>query len=332
MSFNICQWRDLEQEFADGTLLLGNGASRAVDERFRYESLKEYAIESGLLSEDVEALFNFFDTDDFELILRLVWQASNVNQTLEIRDTRTRDAYLHVRSCLIRAVRGIHPEYEDVENYLPDIYGFMKRFKTILSLNYDLIIYWVMMYGSRQRDGHAFKDAFTHGIFNEDWREFREPIRDERFCSLVFYPHGNLILARNLIEEEIKLSRRDGGLLENVLGSWQSGNYVPLFVSEGTRNQKVRSIRSSNYLNTVYRDVLSSIGRHLVILGWAIGEQDIHIIERIKLSSVRHVAVSVFRNDQVYCNYVERLLRDEIHRDLDIVFFDAESPGCWRYI
>ncbi|RWT02125.1 hypothetical protein DN600_06055 [Aeromonas caviae] len=42
--------------------------------------------------------------------------------------------------------------------------------------------------------------------------------------------------------------------------------------------------------------------------------------------------MSVFRNDQVYCNYVERLLRDEIHRDLDIVFFDAESPGCWRYI
>ncbi|ELA8132866.1 DUF4917 family protein [Vibrio parahaemolyticus] len=332
MPFDIFQWRDLEQEFAGGTLLLGNGSSRAVDERFRYESLKEHAIESGLLSEDVEALFEFFDTDDFELILRLVWQATNVNQTLDIRDTRTRDAYLHVRDCLIRVVRDIHPEYEQVERFLPDIYDFMKEFGTILSLNYDLIVYWTMMYGSRQRDGHAFKDCFIRGTFNEDWREFREPIRDERCCSLVFYPHGNLILARDIIEDEIKLSRRDGDLLENVLRSWQSGDYVPLFVSEGTRHQKVRSIRSSNYLSTVYRDVLSSIGRHLVILGWAIGEQDVHILERIKLSSVRHVAVSVFRNDQAFCNYVDRLLRDEIHRDLDIVFFDAESPSCWRYV
>ncbi|MPT45784.1 MAG: DUF4917 family protein, partial [Klebsiella sp.] len=33
--------------------------------------------------------FRFFFLFDFELILRLVWQASNVNKSLEIPDHRT---------------------------------------------------------------------------------------------------------------------------------------------------------------------------------------------------------------------------------------------------
>ncbi|MCQ9136860.1 DUF4917 family protein, partial [Streptomyces hilarionis] len=90
----------------------------------------------------VQRLFDFFETSDFELVLRLVWQASNVNRSLEIPDERTHQAYVRVRDSLIQAVRSVHPEYEQVTQHLPNMYQYLKGFDTVLSLNYDLLIYW----------------------------------------------------------------------------------------------------------------------------------------------------------------------------------------------
>ncbi|WP_411182338.1 DUF4917 family protein [Nitrosomonas sp. Is37] len=66
MPFRIHYWNEISHNYR-GTLLLGNGASRAVDERFDYASLVEHAFEHRLLTEDVKSLFRFFRTKDFEL-------------------------------------------------------------------------------------------------------------------------------------------------------------------------------------------------------------------------------------------------------------------------
>ena len=146
MPFEIQPWLNISENYGD-TILLGNGASIAVDQRFSYSSLLEYANDNGMLPNDVQQLFNFFGTDDFELVLRLVWQASNVNLALQIADAKTYTAYVRVRDSLIQAVRHIHPEYDETSQQLPNIYDFLKRFKTVISLNYDLIVYWAMTYG-----------------------------------------------------------------------------------------------------------------------------------------------------------------------------------------
>jgi hypothetical protein len=52
-------------------------AAIGVSPSFGYGSLLEHAQRAGLLANDVQQLFGFFRTSDFELILRLVWQASN---------------------------------------------------------------------------------------------------------------------------------------------------------------------------------------------------------------------------------------------------------------
>lgn len=78
----IFQWSDIKDEFNGGAILLGNGASIAIDDSFAYGSLKEHATDNGLLTDDIQSLFDFFHTDDFELILRIVWQATNVNKSL----------------------------------------------------------------------------------------------------------------------------------------------------------------------------------------------------------------------------------------------------------
>lgn len=331
MEHVIHSWPTVAPHYQRGTILLGNGASRAISSSFSYRSLLERATEQGLLSGDVQRLFDFFDTEDFELILRIVWQASNVNRSLGIADARTYDAYVRVRDCLIEAVRSVHPEYQDVSIHLPVIYQFLKRFNTVISLNYDLIVYWAMTYGLDNDTLHRFKDCFIRGAFYDDWRELRQPIRNERSTTLVFYPHGSLVLCRNRVEQERKIHNSQSGLLEAILQQWQSETVVPLFVSEGTWQQKVASIQNSYYLSTVYREVLASRRESLVIYGWGFGEQDLHLLHRMTASGIRRVAISVHSGDQGECNRVGQHIRDILGRHVYIDFFDRDSPGCWNH-
>lgn len=331
MPYPIAQWTHIAPNYQQGTILLGNGASMAVSPSFGYASLLEHAQRTGLLADDVNRLFDFFGTSDFELILRLVWHASNVNKSLEIPDHRTHQAYLNVRECLIQAVRNVHPEYDLVSSRLPSMYQFLKEFDTVISLNYDLLVYWTMTYGLNVQDGHLFKDCFlgngAHGAFNDAWQKFREPYR-ERTNTLVFYPHGNLALCRNAVEQERKIHSVGAGLLEAILEAWRSEQVVPLFVSEGTMQQKVSSIQNSYYLATVYREVLTAQRFALTLFGWGIGEHDRHLLQRMRGTGIQRVAVSVFRDNQGYCNYAYQVIQDDLG-PVHIDFFDSESPGCW---
>lgn len=329
MPYHIHDWNEISINYS-GTLLLGNGASRAVDDRFNYASLVQYAINHGLLTRDVQSLFQFFQTEDFELILRLVWQASNVNRSLNIPDDQTHNAYVRVRDTLIQAVRSVHPEYQDISEQIPTIYNFVKQFKTAISLNYDLILYWVVMYSLNIQDGYSLKDCFVQGSFDEDWRRLRQPIYGNSSVTLAFYPHGSLVLARNLVETEFKLTGNGVGLLEAILQAWQQERYVPLFVSEGTAQQKINSILGSSYLSTVYREVLTSLSPDLVIYGWGLWEQDLHILNRISLSNIQRVAVSVHNRDQAYCNTVYSIIEQALGRQTQVQFFHSDSPGCWN--
>jgi hypothetical protein len=302
MQFEIRPWESIASNYGC-TILLGNGASISVSTTFCYKSLLQHSVEHSLLARDLQLLFDFFDTEDFELILRIVWQASNVNRSLQISDERTHAAYVRLRDCLIHTVREIHPEHSKLRPYLPSIYQFLKRFTTVVSLNYDLVVYWAITYGLNVEDNHAFKDCFVAGgSFDDDWQRFRNPIRGESSISLVFYAHGSLMLCRNRVEEECKIHASQENLLEAVLEKWESGEVVPLFVSEGTIQQKIASIQNSYYLSIVYREVLKSKRETLVVYGWRFAEQDLHILRRMKGTGISRVAVSVFGEDQAYCS------------------------------
>lgn len=334
MTYPILQWTQISQLYNRGTLLLGNGSSIAVAPSFGYGSLHEHVRNSGLLTDDIVQLFQSFKTSDFELILRLVWQASNVNASLGIPDDRTHNAYLRVRDCLIQAVRNVHPEYSAVQHHLPQMYHFLKSFDTVLSLNYDLLVYWAITHGLGVPDGHVFKDCFSwNARFDDNWQRFRNVFR-ERTNTLVFYPHGNLALCRNSIEQEFKIHAAGGSLLEAILDEWQSERVVPLFVSEGVAAQKVASIQSSYYLSTVYREVLASQRRTLTLFGWAIGEHDRHLLRRMRGTGIERVAISVYGNDQRYCNHAYQAIQDDLAfgretTPIVVDFFDCQSPGCW---
>lgn len=322
----IYQWSDIKERFKHG-LLLGNGASIAVHKGFAYPSLYEAARANNHLTEQVTGIFDAFGVQDFELVLRRLWQAKVVNEKLGIEAGRVEESYTLVRKALISTVHDVHISHEDAKPHLTPIYRFMSGFETVVSLNYDLLVYWSLMMGREEFPRH-FKDCFNNGQFIDDWEEWRVSLESDR-TTLVFYPHGSLALTRGLDEQEWKLSAAPGrDLLTKIVTVWEHGKRVPLFVCEGTHEHKLKAIGGSAYLQRVYSEVLPKVGESLVIYGWGMGDQDKHILQRLKQAKCKRVAVSVYNGNQDTMRQAEHHL-PSIGVD-EVVFFDAGSPGCWN--
>jgi len=325
MPYPIHRWEDIAGDYERGTALIGNGASIAVDANFGYGALLEEARRLNLLTAEVEELFRSFNTSDFELVLRLVWHATKVNSALHIPDDLTHRVYQDIRRALIETVRAVHPVHGELATRLPGMYRFLKQFSTVLSLNYDLLVYWTMTYGLDVQDQHQFKDCFLGGHFDDNWTRFRQRIW-ERTNTLVFYPHGSLALCRDVVDNEGKIHDQGTGLLEAILDAWSSGRYIPLFVSEGTSAQKLSAIQNSYYLSTVYREVIPSLDGSLTIFGWGMGEQEAHLLQRLSQANVTRVACSVYAGNQRFCEAAYRTLRDQLG-EIDVLFFDSATAG-----
>ena len=247
----IRQWSDIKDRFDGGALILGNGASMAIHAGFGYSSLREAAKDKGHITPQVADIFRAFDTNDFELVLRRLWEATLVNKALGVEPGRVEQAYQQVRTALISTVRDIHISHEDAKRHFTPMFQFMKSFDTVFSLNYDLLVYWAMM-ASQGELRRWFKDGFQEGgVFREDWETLRKPYGADG-TTLVFYPHGSLLTARREDYTEGKLTLPPGvgaTLLDRILQLWETGSASPLFVSEGTAEHKKMSIANSNYLS-----------------------------------------------------------------------------------
>ena len=328
----IHDWSSLSPGFRDG-LLFGNGASMAVDSRFGYSSLWEHAQKTSAVGEDVQAVFSFLKTADFEFVLRTLWHAQNVNLALGLSERRTAEAYESVRRALVAVVRAIHPDHAKVEPALKRGVAFLGQFTTVASLCYDLLVYWTILLGNTDTP-HRFKDCFLGGEFRQDWRRFREPYGAAGAATLVFYPHGNLALGADLMGVEVKISADEfGNLLDRVVEEWQGGRLGPVVVSEGTSAQKLRAIRRSPYLLTVYEEVLPELGESVAILGWSMSDQDDHILPVLCRSGFRRIAVSVRPQSPRLAETMARTQR-KLDQNLgqnryELFFFDAASSGVW---
>ena len=332
----LLQWGEIADDFSDA-LLLGNGASMAIDGCFSYRSLLTNARECGLITDRAERVFDKLRTNDFELVMSKVAQTQEVNQALGVRETVTEGAYRDIRNALVKSVQRHHASYERVYPHLSSIHSFMRRFSTVASLNYDLIAYWALLEGNRVYN-RWFKDCFPFGQFDHDWQRFRKPL-GAAGATLVFYPHGNLALG-TVGGGERKIIKGASGspFLEAVVERWNNGHEVPLFVSEGQSSQKERAIRRSPYLSTVFDTVLPQLGPTLVVYGWSMHSNDQHILRQICRGSLRKIAVSMHCGDRnrlqiaSECELIRQRVRSTaraLGREVELCFFDAASAGCW---
>jgi hypothetical protein len=313
----VHQWSEIAAEFTDG-LVLGNGASIAFDPRFRYASLRENAQAEGLISNDVQSVFDHLDTVDFELVLRMLWHTNKINEALGIEEPRT----------------GLAVGYDQVQERLLLAAGFMRHFSTVASLDYDVLIYWAILLSNASQNSHRFKDCFVDdGQFRQAWEELRTARHPATSTTIVGYPHGNLSLAADLSGNERKLVAAGGGanLLESIFREWNTGNYGPVFVSEGTSAQKMSAIRRSRYLVTMHGELLASMRHSVAIFGWSISDNDLHLLDSICRGGATRYAYAVDPNSQSLNDEMRRIegLIVRRQRSATVRFFDRTSPGCW---
>lgn len=322
----IKNWEHIKKDFHD-ILIIGNGSSIAIDQCFNYKSIYDYAESKNLFDNKTKELFKAFKTQDFELVLKYLLHAQTINSILEIDNKKLTNNYDEIKNNLINIIREVHPEYSDVEEHLKQINKFLQNFKTVISLNYDLMLYWAIML-----EREKYIDYFNHGKF--------DPTMSRENRTEIFYLHGSLILGRDRYGNTIKLKASESQNLLNTIGdSWENQEITPLFVSEGNSKNKLSYIQNNYYLNYIYNNVLLRSHKTMTIYGWSFSEQDEHILKRMLGFRCRYehvnnkkIAISNFNSNYEYCKRIENKIIKTCNSRFKpiITFFNSQSNGCWN--
>lgn len=286
-------WDQVRKNTKFTGILVGNGASRAVWDRFAYESLFRIATSSKMtnrLSNLDLALFEKLNTRNFEQVLESLNTARLVAAALEMDLPVLNDRYTGIQNALIEAVKGTHIPWVDVPStVLGSIRKELLNYKSVYSTNYDLLIYWAMM---SQKQGGSFKDYFWNGYFDLGNAEVYG-------CqTVVLYLHGGLHLYRTLTARTFKRRNEFGtnllDLFAKPFAEDEEEDASPLFISEGSATDKLASIRRSDYLSFAYTKLTHHQG-HLCVFGHSLSGSDDHIVQALKrVRKGDQIAISVF--------------------------------------
>jgi hypothetical protein len=116
----------------------GTAHSIAIDERFSYTELLQAARDEGLITSDLDEIFQYVGVPDFELVLTMLWHTQHVNHALSVVEHKTNQAYEQLRGALTETVRRRHVAYGEVYERLPVLADYLKHFSTVISLNSTL--------------------------------------------------------------------------------------------------------------------------------------------------------------------------------------------------
>lgn len=311
----LATWADLKDIPWTG-LLVGNGASCAIWDGFKYTSLFERASSAAVahgLNSAAVAVFDKLQTRNFELVLSGLKTTSLVVDAMGQNPAPVNDLYSSTQTALVEAVRSVHIPWNSIpEATLHAIKAELLHFDFVYSTNYDLIIYWAVMI-----DGPTgFTDYFFGPRFDlsntEIWGK----------ATKLMFLHGALHLYRELSGQTLKRKAEEWQNLLDLFGVELEPPAVPLFVTEGTSRDKLSSINRSDYLSFCY----SQFARHrgpLVVFGHSLSADfDGHLIDAIRKSDSAVLAISMLPGAQVSANKVKMYAA---FPNMDLHFFDATT-------
>ncbi|SKA31629.1 DUF4917 family protein [Consotaella salsifontis] len=279
----LADWKDLRGLEDWSGLLIGNGFSQNIWRSFGYTSLFEAAKQKdgAHLSDEDVALFDRLQTRNFEVVLSALATSKAVATALGQPHEHLVASEESIRSALVRAVHAVHIPWLNVPDATLDrVATELATYASVYCTNYDLLLYWSMM-----RDTSAFRDYFWTKKFDiantEVWGK----------KSKMHFLHGGLHLYRKPTGQTLKRSAQPGQNLLDLFAV-QYGDATPLFISEGTAEEKLTSIYRSDYLSFVFSCLVHDPGP-LVIFGHGLGDSDKHIVEVIGAHQGRSIAVSL---------------------------------------
>ncbi len=325
------------------SVLLGNGFS--IDwkpEVFLYRSLYDEAQLAGL-STDKESLFGALGTHDFEKVIEHLKAAADLAELYaagdpQLPDVLRADAQV-VRSGLADVLADRHPHRanEITDDEAECARGFLSHFGRTFTVNYDLLLYWVLnrVDGSRHavHRGDGFEWPTANGPRYLVWKR-KAADRGQR----VFYLHGGL----HLFVEEQRLRKLQYSIAESIIEQVRDrlleGRY-PLVVTEGRSDEKVARIERSAYLRYAHR-ALEDLTGTLFVHGMSLSANDDHILAPLESKDSRIEALYV----SIHGNELSHSAQDVIHRArlikrrreenggmrLDLRFYDSATAHVWR--
>lgn len=256
-------------------LLLGNGFSMSVHRGFGYGRLFDEAARE---DRSLGALFQGHGYD-FESALA---------------GAPTEEVQWRIRSAFIRAVARVHPRIKYLAPSVRETCGaFLENFAGretrklhpghVFTTNYDLMLYWVLMANKARLN--------LYDGFNGDglWDATRVS------KSTLFYLHGALHhyerpigFVKPHLEQRKLLGREDASLIIQVRDNLARGHF-PVFVSEGTPDEKTRRIRRNRYLSKVgeqFERTCACDDGALFTVGHSLAAVDDHITDSIGSGAV----------------------------------------------
>lgn len=322
-------------------LLLGNGFSIACrPDIFVYGKLFEQADFSSL-SKAAKDAFSALGTTDFERVIRALNDAAALAETYGVgakRVERMRKDAFRLKELLVQTIAKSHPERPTA--ILDDEYShcqeFLQNFSTIYTLNYDLLLYWTQMHHD-DRANRTSDDGFRTSQDDIESGEESDYVVWEPGQSHgqnTWFLHGALHVFDSGIEIQKYTWNRTGVRLIEQTRDALSRDYFPLFVAEGTSDDKLKRIRHSDYLAKAFRS-FQSIQYCLFIYGHSLAANDEHYLRVIERGKIKHVFVGLHGDPKSKVN--KRIIRRARQlsdnrgdrRPLKVDFYDSSSAKVW---
>lgn len=319
--------------------LLGNGFSISCRPGiFVYGKLFERA-DFSKLSESARLAFDALGTQDFEKVIKVLRDASSVLAAYNGVDSdlieQLRMDADGLREVLVQAIASSHPDWpgEIEDEEYSNCRAFLSNFNNVYTLNYDLLLYWAVMH-----DDYEVKMEADDG--------FRKPENDfdseyvvwESGTSRkqnIWYLHGALHVFDAGVEIQKYTWVNTGQRLIEQIRDALERNYFPLFVAEGTSDEKLNKIMHSEYLAKGKRS-FSSIQGALFIHGHSLAANDEHILKAIEKGKIEHLYVGLHGDENSPNNKVIKqraaLMSQNrtFKRTLNFSFYDSDSARVWK--
>jgi len=315
-------------------LLLGNGFSVSYDpKRFSFTTLLESATKDGIINKSSELykVFQKLETADFESVMRALENSKNIidvyDADRELIDKLSNDS-ASLKEYLVKIITNNHPE-KSTNISLDEKAAcliFLKYFDRIYTLNYDLLLYWASM----EDVSGEFIDGFgnTEHSIHEGYVVYKNSGAQG---IKVHYLHGSLHYF-DAGDEIIKktYNNTDTCLIDQVRESL-SKNIYPIFISEGSSDQKKTKILHNAYLNHCYRS-FRLIKGDLVIFGASLKEPDQHILDAILENGIKNIYFGVTEAssaERIKTAIEKHNLKSDTNHQKQLHLYDYRTVKVW---
>jgi hypothetical protein len=254
-----------------------------------------------------------------------------------------------LKDILITTIASRHPaspleieedQFQSCRQFLANFLG--DKGGHVFTFNYDLLLYWTLMHADEEDGVDPITLSRNDGFGNDedepeaDFVVWRGEAGARSTCF--HYLHGALhLFDAGKTLQKYTWVRKQERIIDQVRSAMQDDKF-PLFVAEGTSDQKRTKIAHSSYLYQVGKVLTANAntGTHCFFLhGHSLAENDEHILKRLARGRFKKLYIGLHGDPNSASNEEitkkARLMQDaRLDRwPLEIEFYQSESAAVW---